>query len=59
MRSIRITTTLFSLGLLPATAATVAPFGERVDKAMRNEMAGQELIGLAVGIIQDGQIAYL
>ena len=59
MQSIRITTTLFSLGLLPAAAATVAPLGERVDKAMRNEMAGQELIGLAVGIIQDGQIAYL
>ena len=59
MRSIRITTTLFSLGLLPAAAATVAPLGERVDKAMRDEMAGQELIGLAVGIIQDGQIAYL
>ncbi len=59
MQSIRITTTLFSLGLLPAAAATVAPLGERVDKAMRDEMAGQELIGLAVGIIQDGQIAYL
>ena len=59
MQSIRITTTLFSLGLLPVAAATVAPLGERVDKAMRDEMAGQELIGLAVGIIQDGQIAYL
>ena len=59
MRSIRITTTIFCLGLLPAAAATVAPLAERVDKAMRDEMAGQELIGLAVGIIQDGQIAYL
>ena len=59
MPTIRFATTLFSLGLLPAAAATVAPLGERVDKAMRDEMAGQELIGLAVGIIQDGQIAYL
>ena len=59
MQSIRITTTLFCLGLLPAMSTAASPLAERVDKAMRDEMAGQELIGLAVGIIQDGQIAYL
>ncbi|MEE2947679.1 MAG: serine hydrolase domain-containing protein [Verrucomicrobiota bacterium] len=32
---------------------------KRVDHAMRDEIAKQELIGLAVGIIEDGQITYL
>ena len=59
MRSIRITTTIFCLGLLPAMSAAASPLAKRVDQAMRDEMAEQELVGLAVGIIQDGQIAYL
>ena len=59
MRSIRITTTIFCLGLLPAMSSAASPLAKHVDHAMRDEMAGQELVGLAVGIIQDGQIAYL
>lgn len=59
MRSIRITTTIFCLGLLPAMSTAASPLAKHVDHAMRDEMAGQELVGLAVGIIQDGQIAYL
>ena len=59
MRSIRITTTIFCLGLLPAMSTAASSLAKRVDHAMRDEMAGQELVGLAVGIIQDGQIAYL
>ena len=59
MRSIRFVATLFCLSLLLATAATAAPLAERVDEAMRDEMARQELVGLAVGVIQDGQITYL
>ena len=59
MRSIRITTTVFCLGLLPAMSTAASPLAKHVDHAMRDEMAGQELVGLAVGIIQDGQIAYL
>ena len=62
MRSIRFVATLFCLSLLlatAATAATTAPLAERVDEAMRDEMARQELVGLAVGVIQDGQITYL
>ncbi len=59
MRSIRITTTIFCLGLLPAMSSAASPSAKHVDHAMRDEMAGQELVGLAVGIIQDGQIAYL
>ena len=59
MRSIRFAITLFCLGLLPGLPAAAPPLAKHVDHAMRDEMAGQELVGLAVGIIQDGQIAYL
>ena len=59
MRSIRFAITLFCLGLLPGLPAAAPPLAKRVDQAMRDEMAEQELVGLAVGIIQDGQIAYL
>ena len=59
MRSIRFAITLFCLGLLPGLPTAAPPLAKRVDQAMRDEMAEQELVGLAVGIIQDGQIAYL
>ena len=41
---------------LPATAASL---GERVDLAMRAEIAKQNIVGLAVGVIEGGRITYI
>ena len=59
MRLIRLAITLVCLSLPLAPAAPAAPLAKRVDHAMLDEMARQELVGLAVGVIQDGQIKYL
>ena len=59
MRFFRITTAVICFQSLLAPPATATPLAKRVDHAMTNEIAKQELIGLAVGIIQDGQITYL
>ncbi|HIL23887.1 MAG TPA: class A beta-lactamase-related serine hydrolase [Verrucomicrobia bacterium] len=40
-------------------AASAATLPEAVDTAMREEMKQQELVGLAVGVIQNGRIEYL
>ena len=58
MTSIRFTISIFYLALLPGFAAA-PPLAKRVDEAMRDEMARQELVGLAVGVVQDGKIAHL
>ena len=59
MRSIRIATALICFSMLLAPVAPAAPLAKRVDHAMRDEMARQGLVGLAVGIIQDGEITHL
>ena len=59
MPSIGLAITLFCLSLLLALPATADPLGKRVDQAMRGEMASQDLVGLAVGVIQDGEITHL
>ena len=59
MPSIRFTLTLFCLALLPGLPAAAPPLAKRVDEAMRDAMARQELVGLAVGVIQDGKITHL
>jgi len=59
MPSIGLAITLLCLSLLLTPAATADSLAERVDEAMRNEMASQDLVGLAVGIIQDGEITHL
>lgn len=59
MPSIRFTLTLFCLALLPGLPTAAPPLAKRVDEAMRDEMARQELVGLAVGVIQDGKITHL
>ena len=46
----------FFLCLLHVSAATLP---EAVDTAMRNEMKQQKLVGLAVGVIQNGRVEYL
>ncbi|MBC8245081.1 MAG: beta-lactamase family protein [Verrucomicrobia bacterium] len=58
MTSIRFTISIFYLALLPGLAAA-PPLAKRVDEAMHDEMARQELVGLAVGVIRDGQVAHL
>jgi len=45
----------FSLCVFAADAATLP---KAVDAAMRDEMKRQELVGLAVGVIVDGRVAY-
>jgi CubicO group peptidase (beta-lactamase class C family) len=44
-----------------AEAGTVAPVSENpvIDQAVQREMCAQGLIGLAVGVVEDGQIVYL
>ena len=59
MPSIGLAITLFCLSLLLAPPATADPLAKRVDQAMRGEMARQDLVGLAVGVIQDGEITHL
>ncbi|HJN89581.1 MAG TPA: serine hydrolase domain-containing protein, partial [Verrucomicrobiota bacterium] len=59
MTSIRFSISLFCLALLPGLTAAAAPLAKRVDEAMHDELARQELVGLAVGIIQDGKITHL
>ncbi len=59
MPSIGLAITLFCLSLLLALPATADPLGKRVDQAMRDELASQDLVGLAVGVIQDGEITHL
>ncbi|MDP7177424.1 MAG: serine hydrolase domain-containing protein, partial [Verrucomicrobiota bacterium] len=59
MRSIRIATALICFSMLLAPVAPAAPLAKRVDHAMRDEMARQGLVGLAVGVIQDGEITHL
>ncbi|MFI4882847.1 MAG: serine hydrolase domain-containing protein, partial [Phycisphaerales bacterium JB064] len=42
-----------------AQAAEAAPaWAAAVDKAVREEMERQELVGVAIGVIRDGQVAY-
>ncbi len=59
MTSIRFSISLFCLALLPGLTAAAVPLAKRVDEAMHDELARQELVGLAVGIIQDGKITHL
>ena len=59
MPSIGLAITLFCLSLLLALPATADPLDKRVDQAMRDELASQDLVGLAVGVIQDGEITHL
>jgi len=58
MTSIRFTISIFYLALLPGLAAA-PPLAKRMDEAMHDEMARQELVGLAVGVVKDGKIAHL
>jgi serine beta-lactamase-like protein LACTB, mitochondrial len=58
---------VLSLGLAPLPALAQATPGKRlpavkaaaVDEAIEAEMAKQQVVGVAVGILQDGQIVYL
>ncbi len=54
MRSICFT--LFLWLLFPGFAAELA---QRMDEAARTEMGRQQIVGLAVGVIQKGRISYL
>lgn len=50
---------LFALLLLPLPAAAQVPLPEAVDRAARAEVARQKLVGLAVGVVADGKVAYV
>ncbi len=45
--------------LLAAPAAAQSPLSSAVDRAAKAEMDRQKLVGLAVGVVVDGKVAYL
>ncbi len=60
MKNHRLIGTLAIFGLLlPLTTSAASTLIKRVDQAMLNEMTEQQLIGLAIGIVQGGQIVHV
>ena len=56
MKNYRLIASLILLKLLlPVMTPAKSTLAERVDQAMLRELAEQELIGLAVGIISNGK----
>ena len=49
---------VFKLSPIAKTFSLPFTFGERVDLAMRDEMAKQKIVGLAVGVIEKGRVTY-
>ena len=60
MKNHRLIGTLAIFGLLsPLTTSAASTLIKRVDQAMLNELTEQQLIGLAIGIVQGGQIVHV
>ena len=60
MKNYRLIASLILLKLLlPVMTSAKSTLAERVDQAMLRELAEQELIGLAVGIISNGKILHI
>ena len=60
MKNQRLIASLILLKLLlPVMTSAKSTLAERVDQAMQRELAEQELIGLAVGIVSNGKILHV
>ncbi|SVD29737.1 uncharacterized protein METZ01_LOCUS382591, partial [marine metagenome] len=49
----------FAIFLYLISAGLAASLSQRIDEAAKSEMERQQIVGLAVGIIQGGRISYL
>ena len=49
----------FAAFIICIFSAEATTFLKAVDAAMRDEMKRQDLVGLAVGVIFDGRVAYM